>query len=142
MNRKTLTLALTLTAVAAAAGGAHAQNTNHLAASLNLAQAIPRPTHVSGTATGSFKATLSGHTLTWRLSYSGISQRVTATYLDYGTKTETGAVLLAICAPCNSPAHGTTKVTPAEIKDIQAGRTYLNLETFQHPRGLIRGQLG
>jgi hypothetical protein len=142
MKKRTISVALMLVTTGVTAAGIQAASSEHFSASLTVAQTIPKPTHIPTSAAGRFAANLSGRQLRWTLSFSGITQRVTATYLDYGTKTETGAILVAICAPCKSSAHGTVKVTAADIKDIEGGRTYLNVETFQHPRGIIRGQIG
>jgi hypothetical protein len=121
--------------------GADSVGTASFKAALNLRQEIPKPTHVTASARGTFRATVSRNVLTWTLTYSHLSGPVTATYLDYGNKTQTGAVLLPICTPCKSPTRGSRKVTSTELKDIVAGKTYVNVNTIRNPRGEIRGQV-
>jgi hypothetical protein len=110
-------------------------------ASLNQRQEIPKPTRVSASAGGAFRATLVGNKLSWTLTYAHLTGPVAATYLHYGSKTQTGTVLIPICTECRSPVHGRARITPAELKDLVEGKTYVNVDTIRNPRGEIRGQV-
>jgi hypothetical protein len=110
-------------------------------ATLNVGQELPTPTHFSVSAEGRFSGRLSGNTLRWTLTFVHLTGPVTAAYLNLGTKSQTGTVLAALCTQCMSPAHGITKLTAAETKDLKGGRAYVNVHTFKDPRGEIRGQI-
>ncbi len=140
-------LPMLVTAICAAAAiatvGAAAGSTKGIPykATLSTSQEIPKPTKAAAGAKGSFNATLSGRKLTWKLSYAGLTGPATATYLHFGTKSESGTILLAFCAPCKSPSSGTKKLTAAELTDLTHGKTYVSIHTFKNPRGEIRGQI-
>ena len=48
---------------------------------------------------------------------------------------------MILCGACRSPRTGTRKVTRAEIRDMLAGKTYVNVDTATNRRGEIRGQI-
>jgi hypothetical protein len=126
---------------AATASANNSVTTTTLRANLTINHEIPKPAHASPAAKGAFSATLSGDELKWTLTFTGLTGPVTATYLHFGTKSQTGTVLTAICAPCKSPATGRVKLSSVDINDVTAGKTYINVDTFKNPRGEIRGQV-
>ena len=52
-----------------------------------------------------------------------------------------GNVLVPLCAPCKSGVHGTKTVSGTIAKEIEAGKTYVNVHTAKNPAGEIRGQI-
>ena len=136
-------MALMLSAVADGNRGAKPVK---FSAALNRGQVIP---HLTGTGSGSgrFTATLSGTTLKWTLSFSHLTGQATAAHIHAGARGVSGGILVPLCAPCASPAApsisitNTSKVTQAEIRAMEAGKTYVNVHTAKNPNGEIRGQL-
>jgi CHRD domain len=120
---------------------------------------------VSTTATGSFKAQLSGDgtMLTFELSYSGLSSATQAAHIHFAQKDVNGGVSAFLCggggkAAC--PASGTVTGTvvagdvigPAgqgiaagEFQELlaamRAGFTYVNVHTSNFTGGELRGQI-
>jgi CHRD domain len=127
---------------ASAATGSEPVSGARFRAVLNTRKEIPKPTHVRASATGRFSATLSGTELTWTLTFSDLTGPAAAAYLHYGDTSQTGAVLVVICTECMSPSHGRRKLTSAEIKYMNGGDVYVNVDTLKNPRGEIRGQVG
>lgn len=113
----------------------------HFAATLNAAQEVPKPTGVSAMAAGRFTASPSGTILKWTLTFSHLTGPATAAHIHLGVKGKSGPVLIPLCGPCKSPAHGTARFTHAELTKMLAGKTYVNVHTAKNPNGEIRGQL-
>jgi hypothetical protein len=94
----------------------------------------------SGSATASLDTTTK--TLTWTVTYSGLSGPATAGHMHGPAATGANAgVLVPFQAPLTSPIKGSATLTDGQISDLEAGRTYINLHTAAHPPGEIRGQL-
>ena len=108
---------------------------------LNLTQEVPHPQVAGVGATGHFTATLTGTTLKWRLAFARLSGPPTGAQVHFGAKGKTGRALMILCGACRSPRAGTRKVTRAEITDMRAGKTYVNVDTATNRRGEIRGQI-
>jgi len=167
-------LLLTLTAPAVRGQGAASSlelgaRSLQLAAKLSGFQQVP-PLLSNGT--GRFSAVIHGNSsITFRLSYSGLSSHVTAAHVHFGQKGVNGGVIFFLCgggptAAC--PASGTitgtitaaeVSVLPADnpdsvipqgiqpgdlagtIRAILSGVTYVNVHTQTFPAGEIRGQI-
>ncbi|GBR29668.1 CHRD domain-containing protein [Gluconobacter kondonii] len=82
------------------------------------------------------------NTLTYRFEDNGLSGPVTAIHLhgpaDAG---EDAGVLAPINGPYTTRMTGTLQLTPDQVKDVQAGRSYINLHTEKFPDGEARAQL-
>jgi hypothetical protein len=52
-----------------------------------------------------------------------------------------GPRLFQVCGPCSSPASGKVTLTQAELLDLLAGLTYINVGTSENPTGEVRGQI-
>jgi hypothetical protein len=130
--------ALTLTAVAT--GSTHATKMNFTAV-LNVGQEVPHPIGTKLGESGKFTATVSGTTLTWKLTFTHLTGAVSAAHIHTGKKGHAGAVLTPLCGPCTSPASGTATVTSAEITSMKNGGTYVNVHTGKNANGEIRGQI-
>jgi hypothetical protein len=111
-------------------------------AALNVGQEKPHPKGTQAGASGRFTATLSGTTLTWRLSWKGLSGPATAAHIHPGAKGVNGPPLITLCSgTCTSPETGTANLTQAEINDMKARKMYVNVHTTKNPAGEIRGQM-
>jgi hypothetical protein len=149
MNRKTLA-ALSLTAVIGALAFASValaakpapKTTFKLNAALNIGQEKPVPKGTKLGASGRFTGTLNGTSLTWRLTFKHLSGPATAAHIHIGARKVAGAVVVPLCGPCTSPVTGgPTALTADQVKDLLAGKYYVNVHTAKNPGGEIRGQI-
>jgi CHRD domain len=121
-------------------GGARAEQIN-FKADLSGASEVPP---VTGPGSGSAMASLdtASKTLTWTVTYSGLSGPVTAGHIHGPAAPGANAgVLVPFSGNLTSPIKGSATLTDAQISDLEAGRTYVNLHTAAHPSGELRGQL-
>jgi CHRD domain len=80
--------------------------------------------------------------LTWSVDYSGMSGPVTAGHIHGPAAPGANAgVLVPLGTNLASPIKGSATLTDAQISDLEAGRTYVNLHTDANKGGEIRGQL-
>jgi hypothetical protein len=113
-----------------------------LQATLNVAQEVPKAKGAPAAAGGTFSGTLSGTTFRWKLSFQGLSGKVTAVHIHTGAKGKAGGVLIALCgAGCQSPVSGAALVSSTVANALKSGRTYVNVHTAKNPNGEIRGQI-
>lgn len=110
-------------------------------ATLNIAQEVPKETGAPANAGGTFSGTLTGKTLKWKLVFSHLTGAASAAHIHLAAKGKAGPVLIALCGPCKSPVSGSTKVTSAQIGDLNRGKMYVNVHTAKNPNGEIRGQI-
>jgi len=105
----------------------------------------------SGSAT--FTIAANGKSIKYTLSAKKLSGPVIAAHVHFGKKGTAGPVIIPICAKaCKLPKHGTltaknfTKAPgvssfAAAVKDMKAGKTYVNVHTQKFPAGEVRGQI-
>jgi hypothetical protein len=120
---------------------------------------------INSAGTGQFSASVnsSGTTITYRLSYSGLSGPAAVAHIHFGQRGVAGGVVAFLCGGGNKPAcpaSGTVTGTivssdiiavPAQgiapgdlagvLKAMRAGLTYANVHTANFPNGEIRGQI-
>jgi hypothetical protein len=112
---------------------------------LRAAQERPKPKGKLAKAKGTFTATVSrsGSTgvITWRLTFAKLSGRAIAAHIHSGARGKPGPVIVPLCAPCRSGAHGRVTVKASVLNALESGRTYVNVHTKKNPAGEIRGQL-
>lgn len=158
-----------LTLPAAAAEGEGSQ-THRVAARLQSFQEVPA---VSSTASGAFEAVIDDRagTISYRLSYAGLTGDVRQAHIHFGQRSVNGAVSVFLCqtetnadptglAP-QCPQSGTVTgllqaanmaegtipqgIAPGEFAEliaaIRAGVAYVNVHSSTFPGGEIRGQL-
>ena len=87
----------------------------HWAAALSSGQEVPKQVVKTPAARGLFKATLTGATLKWTLTFAKLSGTATAAHIHTGGKGVPGPVLIALCGPCTSGAKGTAILTQGAI---------------------------
>ena len=126
-----------------ATGATHTQSMTKMTftAVLNAGQEKPVPKGTKSGAAGKFTATVSGSTVTWKLTFSHLTGPATAAHVHAGKKGVPGPVIVPLCGPCSSPASGTRTVTAAQLKQMKNGGTYVNVHTAKNPAGEIRGQI-
>jgi hypothetical protein len=112
-----------------------------LVATLSVGQEVPKPSVAGVGATGRFTATLSGRMLSWKLTFGHLSGPATITVLHSGTAGAVGPRFATVCSSCHSGAHGVLVLTQAQVAEMLAGKTYINLGTKANPAGEIRGQI-
>jgi CHRD domain len=122
-------------------GAARAEQIN-FKADLSGASEVPPVTGPgSGNATAALDTTTK--TLTWTVTYSGLSEPVAKAGHIHGPAAPgaNAGVLVPFKDNLASPIKGSATLTDAQISDLEAGRTYMNLHTTAHPTGELRGQL-
>ncbi|HEX5148041.1 MAG TPA: CHRD domain-containing protein [Candidatus Limnocylindrales bacterium] len=108
---------------------------------------------VATTATGQGTAVISadGSTITYIVSYSGLSGTVNAAHIHTGAAGSNGGVILPLTVgpspmtgtltAANFTASGSVTTFAEAVAAIKAGTTYFNLHTTANPGGEIRGQI-
>lgn len=139
-------LALAVALVATVGASARPQATTiQIRTVLNAAQEVPSPTGAVSNAGGTFSASVTksetGASISWQLSFDGLTANAIAAHIHTGAVGSPGPVVLALCGPCSSPLSGTGALTQAALDAIQAGTAYVNIHTPTNAGGEIRGQL-
>jgi hypothetical protein len=87
------------------------------------------------------------NTLTWTVTYSGLSSPVIAahfhgpvSYLGL-TPEENAPIQVGTPGDLASPFHGVAKIDDAQAKDLKDGRWYFNVHTKDFTAGEIRGPI-
>lgn len=126
--------------VAAGGGG----TTLSLTAKLDPAQEVPKPRAGAG-ARGTFAGGLvrsgSGGSLSWRLTFQGLSGRASASHIHLGKRGKAGAAAVPLCGPCRSGARGTARLNAKTVTALLGGGAYVNVHTARNAAGEIRGQV-
>jgi hypothetical protein len=145
MTRQTMlrtTVAAGLLALGlAGCGHMQASNTTHLHAALSGSQEVP---HKGGAGKGEADVELNtaNNTVSWKVSYSGLSGPATAGHIHGPAATGANAgVMVPFPSVASSTFQGQATVTPAQAAAIASGQTYVNIHTAANPGGEIRGQL-
>ena len=130
--------------VGTAGWGADAQAVG-LTASLGTAKEVPKPKGVGGNARGTFSAGLTRTgtrgTLSWRLTFRGLTGAAGAAHIHLAKPGVAGPVAVALCGPCRSGVRGTAKLKASTVTALLAGGTYVNVHTAKNPAGEVRGQI-
>ena len=113
----------------------------NFSATLNAASEVPPKTSAGS---GDMLATL--NTTTKELTYTVTFLSLTgpATMAHFHGPAAIGAnagVVVPLGNNPTSPIHGSKTLTDAQIKDLMAGKWYVNVHTAANPGGEIRGQL-
>ncbi len=121
-------------------GGASDPNSAHFVATLSGSGEVP-PNTTGGT--GSLDATLdkSSSTLSWKLTYSGLTGPATAAHFHGPAAPGANAPVVVPFPSPDSPAQGQALLTPSQVADLTAGKWYVNVHTAANKGGEIRGQV-
>lgn len=116
-----------------------------LTAALGAAKEVPKPSAVNATAGGSFAAGLvrksTGGTLSWRLTFRGLTGKAAAAHVHLAKTGRAGPVAVPLCGPCRSGARGTAKLNGRTVTALLGGGAYVNVHTAKNAAGEIRGQI-
>jgi hypothetical protein len=116
-------------------------STTHYHAALSPSQEVP-PNSTTGTGAADVELNTSNNTLTWKVTYSGLSGPATAAHIHGPAAAGANAgVMVPFTNVGSSPFEGQAQITAAQAADIAAGRTYVNIHTAKEKGGEIRGQL-
>jgi CHRD domain-containing protein len=152
MPRKRLILVLALLALLAAPGAVSAVDPTQPAYGGPLTGAQETPA-VTTTATGQGTAVISadGSTITYILTYSGLSGTANAAHIHTGATGVAGGIILPLTVgpspmtgtltAANFTASGSVTTFAQAVAAIRAGTTYFNIHTTANPGGEIRGQI-
>jgi CHRD domain len=128
--------------VSSLASGKTAAPTLKFKATMDVAQALPHPKGTKAGATGTFKATLTGTTLKWTLSYSHLTGPAVAAHIHLGARGKSGIAVVALCGPCKSPLSGTSNSVTDDVAALMSkGGAYVNVHTDKNAEGEIRGEI-
>jgi hypothetical protein len=129
-------------AFASLASGTRAAPTLTFKAALNVAQVVPHPKGTKAGASGTFKATLTGTTLKWTLTYTHLTGPAIAAHIHLGAPGKNGMALVALCGPCKSPLNGSANSVTDDVAALMSkSGAYVNVHTDKNAEGEIRGEL-
>ena len=132
-------LAIVGVALAGSAGTAHS-----FRATLAPGGEVPKPKAPAG-ARGVFTATVtesgSTRTLSWKLTFRGLSGKAVAAHIHKGKAGVAGAVIVPLCGPCKTGQTGRLRVSHDTADVLERGGAYVNVHTAKNAAGEIRGQL-
>jgi hypothetical protein len=113
----------------------------HYTASLNGASETP-PNDSPGTGQATVALDTSAKTVSWTLTYSGLTGPATAAHFHGPAPAgQAAGVEVPIKGDLSSPIAGSASVSDVQAADLKAGRWYVNVHTAAHPAGEIRGQV-
>ncbi len=111
---------------------------------LSGAQQTP-PVQTAGAGTADLTYDPATRTVTWSITYSGLSSAATMAHFHgpaaAGKNAPVAIWLSKRGSPPESPITGQATLTPAQAAQFTAGDWYINLHTKDHPAGEIRGQV-
>ena len=120
-------------------------------ADLNGAQENP-PVATAATGKGIAVISADANTITYLVTYTGLSGTVNAAHIHTGAVGSNGGVILPLTpgaspmvgtlTSANFAASGPVTTFAQAVAAIRAGTTYFNLHTTANPGGEVRGQIG
>lgn len=111
---------------------------------LSGAQCVPA-VQTSGTGTADLTYAPATRSVTWNVTYSGLSSPATMAHFHGPAQPgKNGKVIIWLTkqgVPPHSPITGQATLTPAQARQFTAGEWYVNLHTQSHPACELRGQV-
>lgn len=152
MRTRTSAFAAATAAAAVLAVPATAAAPTKFGATLNGRSEAPK-TSSKATGTATFTIAANGKSIRYTLNAKGLTGPPQAAHIHIGKPGQAGPVVVPLATkPFKLPRSGTltsknftaapgTSSFAAVIKDIRAGRAYVNIHTKKFPAGEIRGQI-
>jgi hypothetical protein len=112
-----------------------------LRATLDGASEVPA---VATSATGTASLTMIGNQVSYVVSYSGLAGSATGCHIHGpADPTQPAPILVPLNTPTGTSGSiaGTISLTPAQLANVLAGLTYINIHSTAHTGGEIRGQI-
>lgn len=111
-------------------------------ATLNAASEVP-PNTSAGKGEAAVSLDKSTKTLSWTVSYSGLTGDATAAHFHgpAAPGANAGVIVPIATGSVPNPAVGSKVLTDDQIADLTAGKWYVNIHTKANPGGEIRGQV-
>ena len=109
-------------------------------ASLSGAQEVP-PVPGGGKGSADFKLDAATKTLTWTVTYSGLTGDPVAAHIHGPAAMGSNAGVEVPLAVGKNPMTGSAVLTDAQISDLASGKTYVNIHTAANKGGELRGQI-
>lgn len=134
-------LAMAAAIAFSAVSPALAQGTTTLHATLTGAAHVP-PVTTDGTGTGTFTYNPTTMTLTWSITYTGLSGPVIrATISGPAAATANGNPVMSLGNNLATPINGSAVLTQEQASQLLNGQLYIDIRTGQHRTGEVRGQI-
>lgn len=111
-----------------------------LKAALAGANSVP-PVDGKGAGDAVFAFDAATKTLSWTVTFSGLSGDATAAHLHGPADAATNAAVVVPFTVSPSPIKGMATLTDTQAADLLAGKWYVNIHTAAHKDGEIRGQV-
>lgn len=135
---KTLTLAMIGTVMLASSGLAQAEILT-LKAEMTAAKEVPPAADSKASGSATFTIDTETKKITWETTSRDLTGAATAAHIHGpAAEGENAGPLIDMSANIE---RGSADLTDAQLADVQAGRTYVNIHTEKYPDGEIRGQL-
>ena len=130
------------TALASCTSPSSSSNVVSLGATMNAASEVP-PNASTGTGNADLKLDKATKTLSWTISYSGLTGDAGAAHFHGPAAAGANAAPVIVIATGGvpNPAVGSKVLTDDQITDLLAGKWYVNIHTKANAGGEIRGQV-
>lgn len=135
MKKLTVALAASIAALTAAALAQGAGTKAVWTAALSSGQEVPPQAVKTPNAHGLFKATLTGTSLKWKLTFAKLSGPANAAHIHMAAKGKSGPIVVSLCGPCTSGQTGTATLTTAELTAFKEAPALRQRPHHQEPRG-------
>jgi hypothetical protein len=110
------------------------------AADLKGTSQVP-PNDSAGTGKAEVSYDDTSRTLSWTITYSGLSGDATAAHFHGPAKAGENAGPMIPITQLESPMKGSSALTEDQSKALTGAKMYVNIHTAKYPDGEIRGQL-